>query len=215
MAGLFQRLMELLGIWKSEGQLKAKEVEKYETLKKKQEQKIRNANDDLEKYKKEIASDEKLVLAKEKEMESSHGKTRETVEREIEVLLKKIDQSKGKRDIVLRSIESGNMIIGKLEELIQALRSPDQEVDLDELIVELSIQVKDMREQDRVLRDLERTGYNPTDREEMDVATRLAELHGEINAVRKDDTPQVDEKSSTTLSDPLTNSDSAEKANCL
>ncbi|MDD3587309.1 MAG: hypothetical protein PHQ75_09005 [Thermoguttaceae bacterium] len=215
MAGLFQWLMELLGIWKSEAKLNAKKVVEYEKLKEKQKDKIKCAYDDLKTYKDEIASEEKLILAKEKEMESSHGKTREIVEREIDVCLKKIDLSKGKHDIVFRSIETGNLIVEKLEVLIQALGSPEQDVDLDDLIVELSVLAQDMKEQDRELGVLTTTGYNPASRKTMDVATRLAELHGEIEATQKNDTPQVAEKSSTSLPESLTDSDSAEKVDCL
>lgn len=184
----FRRLMEKLGWWKSEKDIRKEFIAEYI---KQYENKLKSQQDRLKDLKRTLESTQEEILFKEKERYSQTGKIREITEKEIGLLFKTFDSTSGMRDLIIRNIEALNTTILKLKELETVVESDlDSEV-LEMLQADLEDAVKEFHMLNRDLTRLERTGYSSTNavsQEELDA--KLAQLHGETASVTPEKTPE-------------------------
>ena len=185
----FRRLMEKLGWWKTEKEIKKSQIAEHI---KRHEAKLKSQQDRLKDLKSVIETTQEEILCKEKERDSQTGKIREITEKEICLLFKTFDSTSGMRDLIIRNIDALNTTILKLKELETAVESDlDSEV-LENLQIDLEDTVKELYLQDRDLARLERTGYSTTNTiSETDLNAKLAQLHGEtVAAETPEKTPE-------------------------
>ena len=184
----FRRLMEKLGWWKSEKEIKKSQIAEHI---KRHEAKLKSQQDRLKDLKRTIETTQEEILCKEKERDSQTGKIREITEKEISLLFKTFDSTSGMRDLIIRNIEALNTTILKLKELETAVESDLDSDVLETLQIDLEDAVKELHMQDRDLARLERTGYSTTNTvSQEELNAKLAQLHGETVTVTPEKTPE-------------------------
>ena len=184
----FRRLMEKLGWWKTEKEIKKSQIAEHI---KRHEAKLKSQQDRLKDLKRTIETTQEEILCKEKERDSQTGKIREITEKEISLLFKTFDSTSGMRDLIIRNIEALNTTILKLKELETAVESDLDSDVLETLQIDLEDAVKELHMQDRDLARLERTGYSTTNTvSQEELNAKLAQLHGQTVTVTPEKTPE-------------------------
>ena len=173
-----RRLLEAMGLWKTETARKLTEIQKGISD---NEKKLKEQQTKLQTLKRNIENTQEAIFLKEKEMNAQTGKIREITEREIASLFKQFDSFSGLRDLIFRNIDSLNTVISKFKEYATALESNLDSEAIADMTGDLLDSLKELQAQDSAIRRLESVGYT-SNSSAVDVNAQLATLHGETQA---------------------------------
>jgi len=166
---LLARLLELLGIKKSDSA-------KYQRMEEKLRETKAAYTDRLESLKEQILVLERKAVDKKKEYDAAKGRVKQVVTGEIDRLFKELDRFKENEAIIGQSIDKVSLAISKLESIKDASRPGVSEDIFDDLGVEFQDILADLKTTDRAAKDLERVSYEAPKTEQVNVASRMAEL---------------------------------------
>ena len=159
--------------------IKPSEAKRAEAMQQKLDE-ARAANEDrLQSLKERINDLERQALRKKAEFDSARGDSQRIVGREIDRLFKDIDRLRGQETILSANIDRIGLAQSKLAELVAARQQGLEEAALDDLAFDLEEAVDELKQSDRVARDLEKVRYTPEEPEPVKVDERIHEVEGE------------------------------------
>ena len=178
MSDLLARLLEFLGIKKSDSA-------KYRCLKEKIHSAKATKVDQLESLKDELRILERKVLKKKKEYDAAKGSVKRIIAGEIERIFKAVDRLKGLEAIIGQGIDKLSLAETKVGEIIAGSVQDLEEDIFDELAVELEDIFAELKRTDRAAQQLEDVSYEAPKAAQIDVESRMAELEGEKKSVKE------------------------------
>lgn len=169
---LLVRLLEFLGIKKSDS-------DRFRRLK----EKIHSAKaakvDQLESLKDQHRVLERKALGKKKEYDASKGNVKRIIAGEIDRIFKDIDRLKGQEAIIGQGIDKLSLASVKIDEILAgSVQDLDEDV-FDDLAVDLEDIFAEHKRTDRAAKALEDVSYEAPQTAQIDVESRMAEFEGE------------------------------------
>lgn len=168
---LLERLLELLGIKKSD-------AAKYQRLKEKISTAKATKVDQLESLKDQHLTLERKALEKKKEYDAAKGDVKRIIAGEIERIFKELDRLKGREAIIGQGIDKLSLAAVKIDEIIAGAGEDIGEDIFDDLAVELEDTFAGLKRTDRAAKGLEEVSYEAPQAARIDVESRLSALDG-------------------------------------
>jgi len=176
MAVMSEALRSVLSAMAEKVGLKSSDAKQLDTFAQKlASSKVANT-DKLEELKEEIRTIERRCLQKKKEYEGSKGKIRDICASEIEQIFREIDLRQDRAAILAGNVQQISIAQAKIQEIKAAhLRGADEN-EIDEIALCAQEAFETQQIGDRAVADLQRERYKGSEKEPMDIETRLAEL---------------------------------------
>lgn len=173
LSDMLEKILEMLGIKKTDSQQYAKVEEKLRSAK------SVNA-DQLEMLKEKVAEQEREIRQKKRAYDNATGDTKRIVGGEIERLFRDIDRLRGKESIVTRNLDKISLTLAKVDEWRVAQQQGIDEEMLDGLAIDLEDIFADLKATDRTAKSLADVKYEEEAKSNsIDIESRMAELQGE------------------------------------
>ena len=170
---MWEKILELLGIKKTDSQQYALVEQKLQSAK------SVNA-DQLEMLKEKVAEQEREIRQKKRAYDNATGDTKRIVGGEIERLFRDIDRLRGKESIVTRNLDKISLTLAKVDEWRVAQQQGIDEEMLDGLAIDLEDIFADLKATDRTAKSLADVKYEEEAKSNsIDIESRMAELQGE------------------------------------